>query len=708
MILKVLHISDIHFCGDEEIAANQIRSVVGALKSETISADGYIVVLSGDVAYSGKQQEYASALGFLQNLKTEFSLYDDVAKLKIVAVPGNHDCNHSQPSHTREIVRASVFHKIRELQSDSDALRSLLAVQDDFFNFREGLGGKRLSSNVEKCCWTEDFLFANSVVQVHHYNTALMSQLEESQGFLQIPLQFADTNIQFRSDSALSIAVFHHPYNWIEANNQLRFRSFVESTADLVLTGHQHFESTFSKQNRTGERVLYFEALAFHDPKLPKNGFSVLTFDTQNRQYRIVQHVWNGLIYKTDSDTELRPFSRNEKVRNAFVNNEEFLSRLNDLGTGFIHRSGSKPNLRDVFVYPSLKVRSLGTGGAETRIESDEVVRFFANREAVIAIGASQSGKSSLAKMLYADLNLTSGVTPLLVDGRTITGASENTLFKTLWRSFRDQYSEDLLDKFKQLPKSERLVIVDDWHLAKISTKSQLQVLSMLKEFAKVILLADDLYAIQELVENANKSQELLSIDHATILPLGHVLTARLIERWELLGRERDLDEHKFYHQTDHLEKTVRALVGRGILPPYPFIVLTILQAYEQEQTAPSSAQIGSYGYLYQVLITRAFANVSEDVTDIDTLFTVMSRVAFRLFDNQQSSVTREGVIGLTREYFDLYEIHIDADKLLSDLVKQHILVEANGNYSFRYDYYYHYFVARYFGKSMESRIEAS
>jgi len=40
--------------------------------------------------------------------------------------------------------------------------------------------------------------------------------------------------------NTISIAVFHHPYNWFESEFAKDFKSYISSHFDLVMTGHEH------------------------------------------------------------------------------------------------------------------------------------------------------------------------------------------------------------------------------------------------------------------------------------------------------------------------------------------------------------------------------------------------------------------------------------------------------------------------------------
>lgn len=63
MKLLILHLSDIHFEKNGDVSGKNTEGIIRALK--TIDTFSYvIVVISGDIAYSGKVSQYNTAYKF--------------------------------------------------------------------------------------------------------------------------------------------------------------------------------------------------------------------------------------------------------------------------------------------------------------------------------------------------------------------------------------------------------------------------------------------------------------------------------------------------------------------------------------------------------------------------------------------------------------------------------------------------------------------
>jgi hypothetical protein len=130
--------------------------------------------------------------------------------------------------------------------------------------------------------------------------------------------------------------------------------------------------------------------------------------------------------------------------------------------------------------------------------------------------------------------------------------------------------------------------------------------------------------------------------------------------------------------------------------------VLTLLLAYETAKD--TSAPYGSYGYLYEYIITKAIAKISKDLTIVDLKYVVLSRLAYYLFEREKKRFTRQDMQQVVEEYRREYDIRLNAELLLEEFESANLITGTDGNFEFRYKYAYYYFVARYIRDAM--RIE--
>src|SRR5450759_1943574 len=95
MRLLLLHLSDLHFCepAHENASLSRIQQLASAVGSLPSTPDIACVVVSGDIAYSGRPPEYEIAARFFVELRGELTGRLGGTSAATIFVPGNHDCD---------------------------------------------------------------------------------------------------------------------------------------------------------------------------------------------------------------------------------------------------------------------------------------------------------------------------------------------------------------------------------------------------------------------------------------------------------------------------------------------------------------------------------------------------------------------------------------------------------------------------------------
>ena len=91
MIISILHLSDIHFKNGHNIILNRKDKLFDAIKNEIKGKDSMFILTSGDISFSGKNEEYAIAIKFYLDLIDTIKQYTELES-KLLFIPGNHDC----------------------------------------------------------------------------------------------------------------------------------------------------------------------------------------------------------------------------------------------------------------------------------------------------------------------------------------------------------------------------------------------------------------------------------------------------------------------------------------------------------------------------------------------------------------------------------------------------------------------------------------
>jgi hypothetical protein len=672
---------------------------VRAITAKISTADACFLVLSGDVANTGAHEEYEVAERFLAEIKTELRDAGIVSVYTIV-VPGNHDLNLRNQTDTRQLILESPeAYLAKAIDFNGSNFEAIIAVQDDFFEFESMITGQSQMKNHEKLYYQRAFHAGPHSIIFHCFNTAWLSRKHELQAKLFVPPEALKGLTPPPTD--LSVAVFHHPYNWLSAPNQRLLKQFVESQVDVVLTGHEHDAGADRHISIKGHGLDYLKAPAFDDPEISENGFQVLVADFENESQQLFQFEWDGFRFKEGDSATWKLHRNSGRPANPFDLRPEFRAELLEMGTGFRHPRCVPPQctlrLRDLYVYPNIARQKLENAGTTaTPVENmpaSDIPELLEKTPALVIFGPDDCGKTALARILYEDL-MGQGILPLMVQGDRLKGASDpEKLMKVLSATVVEQYVGPGSEPYLQEEKNRKAILIDGIEKARLSRAALSQLASLLRQrFHKIIILASDLFQLQDMA-TATERNPLAGFERCRIKEFGRFHRHKLIRAWLTLGREDAEVVDSIEKQVVQIDKTLSTLLGKNVLPHFPVTILTLLQMMESKETTNTAN--GAYGYMYEVLLKSALAKINP--RDVDEKITYISGIGYAMFKGKHPVLTEEELRQVHSEYCSRYDMVRDFSKMISDLVNAEVLVEANGNYRFKYPYEYYYSVAKYF-----------
>ena len=703
MKLAILHLSDIHFRGEGESnpvfeRTKQIAAAFRGLSEPQIAA--CVVAITGDIAYSGTVQEYGVALDFFSALReemAEFSIDFD----KFVFVPGNHDCELSQPNSIRQaLIRDTIRGSGNFADINREMASKCMEVQEEYFRFTSLFTGNQLTETPQ--LYNEHFLsVTDKTVVFRCFNTAWMSELEEKQAQLFFPVHLVNTGGGSQGDADLVVTLLHHPFQWFESNNARVFKEHVEANADIVLTGHEHCHDRFRKDSLAGYTNEYLEGSPLQGEN---SGFSAIVIDFEHSRQQSVSWHWDNNAYHPGSSPSWMPF-RHVRRSSRPTNTEQFARHLHDLGTAFTHPRKETVILEDLFIYPDLASLSVDAWKSGNLALTEDLM---SSRSLIddplpeaLILGPDRSGKSTLAKALYLGFQ-NRMLTPLLIKGYKFKGGhDEEDLKRIIASEVSEQYGPDVVEDYQQLPSNEKVLIVDDLQDAKINQSAQMALLNNLRpRFGNIIVLANESFFLSELTQTKPKTDVFSAFPTFRVRSMGYRLRGALVDRWVGLGQEYDSDEREFTFTVDTLEREIRGLLGKNLLPSYPLFVLMILQVYESQQTHKTTS--GSYGYYYEALIASALHNHRSKFIPHDTIYTFVGSIAYKMFTEKRSGLSRETFDSTLEAYRKKHKVTPNRNEMLRVLQGAHILVwDETGAWRFQYKYIYYYFAAKYLSENV-------
>lgn len=704
--ILLIQLSDIHIKTEADLQRliDRAPKVVSALaaRSEANSVDACLLLLSGDIAFSGTRAQYEWASSWLEILCEKLDERFAKVPVYVVIVPGNHDCDFSHHKGMRERLVTAV----EPAAVDQSYVDGCTVVQQHFWEFAERWH-KRGDRLVSKSVALEIHAvnISTRVIRVYALNTAWMSTQHERQGNLIFPQAGLDVLL---NDSASSpdvvIATFHHGDNWLESNNARDFRRAIEQNCDAVLTGHEHSPDYSHKEGSLGQSSWRIEGGVLQDNSNADNSsFNALVLDLEALELQVLSFAWipTDSMYVPTRTSSPTTFQRNQfRVRSIFQIEPTFASELDQPGEAYRHPRKDPIRLSDVFVYPDVRERLYDRTGIDAENTVRDVLEHVRSRQQVMFLAAELAGKTALARALFKDMHQR-GLVPVLLDGRKLDDPSPISIHKQLDSAFERAYGAALLESFRQLEPSRRAVIVDDFHCGPLQPAGKDQIAAVLSRFAQIVVVfVDETFELATLRNYDGAQAHLWTFTHDTILPLGHRVRYELISNWCSHGRGYSDAPQLIAREIEQRDRTITHLLGKNFLPAYPGFVLLCLQ---QLEVKAGESGLGSFGHLYEALLTRnLLSGGAGSGMDLDAKQQFLSEFAFKIYCSTSTTLDSLVFEDCYRAYCDNFHVAFSREKIERELVASAVLEVRRGQFGFKYKYAYLFFVARYLRDHIE------
>lgn len=690
MRLLLVQLSDIHLRMSGNSLLERRGAIVSALQNLEPELDACLLLFTGDVAYSGQADEYYLALDFIGKLQSDLSaVLPNRAPVFVAAIPGNHDCDFSEPLAARDLLRAQLAANPSQVIDDS-IIDVGTKVQRSFFELRDALDeGSKTLRNGSKLYYEYQIRIGDKLVEVRCLNSAWLSQLHEAEETLHYP---AASVANRNPDAALSLSLLHHPFPWFTALVRRELQRKLEAVSDIILTGHEHEESRRTQVVGTGETNQFIEGGALQTDNPAESEFNCLVVDTASRQQRFFRFSWADTMYAPTHEGEWEAFQVNRlRARHDFEPTQEFQGFLDDAGAGYEKPGFGRPSLPQIFVYPELRRISL-KGNENTPPMAGELLFESGDPPNLLISGAEQSGKSALAKSIFVRMR-DRGFIPVYLDGTNFRPQKDERLHEYLYKLFGEQYGPASTEKYRQLERARRVVVVDNFHRLRLHAGESERLIDALEKFAgRVFLFTNDLaHAFGEILRAGTVIEERASFAHYRVMPFGYSKRIELTTRWLTLGGK--LEDEQLARRLTDAEDRMEVVLGKNFVPAFPIFLLALLQGLET--SAQTDVVASTYGYFYEIFVKATLAKGST-VAQVNVRYTYLTRLAWWMYEKGRQDITRAELEQFHNEHVHLYDLTLSFRDITDDLVDRLVLWKHSDSYGFKYQYFYYYFVARH------------
>lgn len=672
MKILLLQLSDLHISDNSLTTNNTISCIVNSLR-ELPEFDEVTIILSGDLAYSGKKHEYEHVGHFIGKLITSIrkEFWDgEYKKIEVVTVPGNHDVSFESNQRNRN--------EVKKLSKDCEnTITEELKLQTNFFEF----------ANRNNCFLSNKLVDIKTVcygsyeIQFNLINTAPFSTLNDENGDNDkdlhcIPEEYLQL-LKRTTTSSISCTVMHHNTDWFNWESKKSLEATINKDSSILFVGHDHLpQISFSTINGELDCIIA-KGGTFNDPAI-SNNFVAITFDTDKQEFTTYSMVFGDKVFnvtKRDSKIIDIPFRYKD-----FILSKSFLLKLNEISW-----DGINPNT--IFEFPTLKKSQTDEFKENKQIGNyEDFIQNIKDKDFCLLEGNELSGKSFLLKFLYKK-SFVNGV-PIFINANDIYKG--DNIEKLIKRNFEEQYGEDkdLYSKYNQLDKQEKIVFIDN--IDKV--KDQQEFIIKLKKFYGIIFATSKpiQYDIRELI--LDRTKEETNVIKYTIEPFYYEKRIKLIKKicTSLYGEENiSLIEKKAKDINNFICENLK------LFNISPYFILAFSTNYIKRPSG-SDNKLNVFGEVFRSNIIQNFNKASE--IKVETAFFILEEVALKIFKDRTYPLSISAFIEVIDKYNKDYDQKINALNFIKDLEDCKILkssIEKAQSYKFDNDNILAFFIAK-------------
>lgn len=470
MKIAIIHLSDFHVCEKDYFIQKKIDAVASGVSSLR-NVDEYIITFTGDLANSGKKNEYKAARHIFTSLISQLKAKSGKF-INLLLVPGNHDIVLSKNGRTGSDIQD--YYDAETIDSYIDDEIKALA------NFYTESNANQDSHYSQGIIYRKILNFNGYKIQFNLLNTAPFSTLKHDDKELHY---FPSDNlykIKKDKNSSLCITMMHHSPEWFHWKYKSNLENAIIDNSEFLLIGHEHIKQSKEVSINNSEYMWISNAgKADFSHQNGEDSFNVILIDTETNSF-------SGYVFTWESNLEI--FADKNIVENKNIQNRSTHLVPLPSFSKFL-KEDTNNTLEDFtkyFVFPKLVAKTKNDYGKYDEIsEIGALVDEICKQKRIIITGETNSGKTTLLKALY--LHYSKSKSPLFLSLENTTRINSNNFIKHL---FEDQYGDDDYKYilYNRLNKDDKIIIVDGWDLIKDGANKNRLLKTIQENFGTIIL----------------------------------------------------------------------------------------------------------------------------------------------------------------------------------------------------------------------------
>lgn len=675
MKLLVVHLSDAHFVDRTYISDKIVEAQVRAINSLG-EHDKYALVFSGDLSYSGKQNELKRAGFYLGRLWRNLSTGKEKDAVSTFVVPGNHDIDFQGKNRNRT--------EICDLLSEGitpEIINEELAKFDNFYSF----------SQYYKCFLYNKLVdvkylkVGEKTIQFNLINSELFSTCNDENGDDDKGKHYLPESewnkLSRGKDVNLVVTVSHRGPEWFDWESSNSFKKSLYCNTDLFLYGHEHVNDlnlSCQKDNNLIKSIA--QGINFNEKQIC---FTVLSIDIETN------HV-DTHLFKWDNDESIFVKVNNEAYTLNKAYSDDYLIRPCDEFKKQISLDDDHNEVGKYFVFPGVEI--LGQEKYAEVKEYSEFLSLVCSKKHVVLEGENASGKTALLYKIY--LSLIGNYVPIYLN---VLNLHNNNPEKAIRVAFEQQYGCKATDfeKFCQVDKVKKVVLIDD--LDKIKEKYIAPLEKYLyNSFGHVVSVVAPKWEVDLVNLVKEELEESEEIAKYRLLPFYLSKRLQLVKNLISIYGDGGSDVDK---QAEEINKFICDQIKLFTLSP-KFINIYV-EYWIKESEMATNTNKNVFGRVFENNLLNSIRKFASD-GDIDEYCVLLEEIAYVIHFDEKYPISATELSQIVDKYNDDHMLKVSVSKFCEVMTKAKILIEEENSYTFYNNNYLAYFVA----KSLNSRYQ--
>lgn len=677
--ITIVHVSDLHAReGKESEFQKRTKAFFSDVEKLSLALD--LVVVTGDIAFSGRSNEYDLAYSsFFEPIQKRLHLSSD----RVIVCPGNHDINRTQID---QLVEKGLQSSITDTITAEDFLDhpECLKRQNSYISFISKLYGKTF----DRCRFSSEYTIKGLTLGFAAFDSSWRCSDDKSEGRLFLTMRQINELYEKVQNANLKIAIMHHPLNWFHPSESKDVLSDLRRQFDVVLTGHLHNAESYSMVTPASEYI-QFTVPSLFDGSISEipDGYNIYSIDYPERKITVNyrKFIRNRISFDRNVDhapdgiaTFSLPTTALTHYRTAMLA-QKITSAGNDL------LETIKNSLKDiqrleqpVLVTPLVKELEWGQFGKTYRKVPNPIE--FAIHNSCLVYGPPDVGTTIFLKSIAAEINCNAkNRFAVYVDyhSQTYFEKSEEHLLRYI-KNKTDEAGIDSGDVSLSL-------IVD--HISATGIESLNLLLKTALKYKWHIVASVKSDVIFDTLSASEKDSGL------RFLNICHWGPSRLREFINAF-----IKSEKLKMDSDAAFQFVRNSFAISDLPVTPIVAALYLRAF---------TELGSQ--LTGLPFLRLLERIEERNLDREQLSSTYSIYNFRLwlrklsvlcFQNERNDFSLQEYKSYIKDYFESKNLEVDVDRFIEYLTKSGI-VAIDGEYIY---FTYCAFLDFYLAQALETK----